>query len=385
MPTGLGKIFMILLGLVTGLAIVEIGLRVFSPVELRLMGTEILLPYFRNYVVSVKNPRVLEPRIVHTKNALGFRGPDMPKPFEAQLSIVAFGGSTTECFILADGKDWPSVLQRDLERNFRDVWVNNAGQNGHTTLGHIRMMKQHVIKFLPKVVIFLIGLNDTSFEDNNARFDSKLDLSSKHNFFYRYWVAGKNWLSSHSHAMAFLYQTYRQWRASKVHDLGGLLEKDFVALAHDPPSDEDVQKWKAELEGNNYNNYLKRVNELVSLARDNGIEPVFITQPALAGTGRDPVTGLSLDRLMSNQTVKNQLLNEKLLEFGAKNNVLVVDAAAAMPRTSRHFYDLWHYTNEGSAALAKIVWSQLCPFLAERFPNHLVKHCGTGTLSTADN
>ena len=47
---------------------------------------------------------------------------------------------------------------------YPNVWVNNAGLTGHSTIGHITLLKEHVVKIHPKVIVFLIGINDIGTE-----------------------------------------------------------------------------------------------------------------------------------------------------------------------------------------------------------------------------
>lgn len=128
---------MVVASCVVGLMLVEIGLRIVSPVEMRLLGDDIRLPYFKRYEIVLKDTRILEERISHQRNRLGFRGPAPPNNFKDLLTIVAVGGSTTESYLVSDGKDWPAVLGSLLSGSLDRVWVNNAGISGHTTYGHI--------------------------------------------------------------------------------------------------------------------------------------------------------------------------------------------------------------------------------------------------------
>jgi hypothetical protein len=49
----------------------------------------------------------------------------------------------------------------------------------------------------------------------------------------------------------------------------------------------------------------------------------------------------------------------------------VIDLAREMPKSSRYYYDLMHFSNEGNDRLAAIVARELTPFLAEKYPNFL--------------
>lgn len=66
---------LVIAGCVVGLLLVEVGLRVFAPFEMRLLGDEIRLPYFKRYQIVLKDTRILKERISHQSNRLGFRGP----------------------------------------------------------------------------------------------------------------------------------------------------------------------------------------------------------------------------------------------------------------------------------------------------------------------
>jgi hypothetical protein len=87
-------------------------------------------------VLGIVGLEGLEARIVHRKNSLGFRGPELPADYAERLSIIAVGGSTTECFYIPDGKTWPDLPADSLGGNFSGLWLDNAGLDGHSTWGH---------------------------------------------------------------------------------------------------------------------------------------------------------------------------------------------------------------------------------------------------------
>ena len=47
-----------------------------------------------------------------------------------------------------------------LSRDFTRVWINNAGLDGATTYRHLILLEDYVVKLQPKVVLFLVGIND---------------------------------------------------------------------------------------------------------------------------------------------------------------------------------------------------------------------------------
>jgi hypothetical protein len=58
---------------------------------------------------------------------------------------------------------------------------------------------------------------------------------------------------------------------------------------------------------------------------------------------------------------------------GREKGVLVIDLAREMPKDSRYYYDLMHFTNAGAARVAQLLDAQLTPFLAEKFPEYYQK------------
>ena len=109
------------------------------------------------------------------------------------------------------------------------------------------------------------------------------------------------------------------------------------------------------------------------MCRRNGIDPVFITQPALFGDSVDPVTGVNLGRVQVRGSANGKLwwrvqemYNDVTRRVAAGQQVLLIDAARELPKDSRLFYDFIHFTNEGAARLGELVGARLEPYLRER-------------------
>lgn len=130
--------------------LIEAGLRIFNPVEMRLRGDQVHLPFFKHYEIKVNAGGKLDPVITHTRNSLGFRGQGLPKDWSSRLTILAIGGSTTENFYISDGNTWPELLGGHLKKAFDGVWINNAGLLGHSTYGHIHLVRQYVDRTSPQ-------------------------------------------------------------------------------------------------------------------------------------------------------------------------------------------------------------------------------------------
>jgi hypothetical protein len=99
---------------------------------------------------------------VHTKNALGFRGPDPPADFASRLTIT-IGGSTTEGLFLSDGR----TDRRDrwrLEPEFPACGSAMPESTG-ATFGHLILLKSFIVA-VPG------GGGDTTIRVNDPKSDA---------------------------------------------------------------------------------------------------------------------------------------------------------------------------------------------------------------------
>ena len=95
-----------------------------------------------------------------------------------------------------------------------------------------------------------------------------------------------------------------------------------------------------------------------------------MTQPALFGDGIDPATGVNLARIQVRGSANGriwwrvqEMYNDVTRRVAADRHVLLIDAARELPKDSRLFYDLVHFTNEGAARMGEIIAAHLEPHL----------------------
>jgi hypothetical protein len=96
--------------------------------------------------------------------------------------------------------------------------------------------------------------------------------------------------------------------------------------------------------------------------------------PALFGETRDETTGVHLARVKVNGR-GNGLLEWRLLELhndvlravARADQVQLIDLARELPKDSKYFYDLLHFTNDGAARVGVIVASHLAPYLRAKY------------------
>lgn len=368
-------------GIAVALLLLEGALRVYNPFPFRMRGDEIVLPQFLRYEIDDVRANGLDSPIVHTKNALGFRGPMPPEDWDDNLTIVAVGGSTTECFYLSDGRDWPAQLGLRLDAAFRDVWVQNAGLDGHSTFGHLVLMRQVVASMRPDVVLFLVGINDIGLEvarSDDARLTPEPIWGNP--------AAIVRSMAGVSEVAALAQNLYRYW-----HTVRWQLAHRELVVPEDP---EDFRPPLAAMpvppgivasHGELRDAYRGRLVALATLSMESGILPVFVTQPLLLGEGADPRTGVDLSRVQirmlgltldgATQWRLMESYNDVVREVGTELAIPVIDLARALPKTTAYFYDPVHYNNAGAEAVAAIVAGHLCPILADWRPEFRTGDC----------
>ena len=337
-------------------ALAEIVLHIYNPLPFRVRGNRIVLPVHQRYTFHNDGANKLDPVVHHTKNSLGFRGPDPPTDFARRLTVLTIGGSTTECLFLSDGKTWTDAMARRLERSFPQIWVNNAGLDGQSTYGHLILLRDFVDALHPRVAVFLIGVNDIGLESGNP-YDTALTPPSST------FRSAAIFVRDHSELAAFAQNLSRAARAKDAGFGHGQIDVTRIPhLEHDEASTAaTLTMFSAALPA-----FASRVAGLVDESRRHGIEPILVTQPALYGNGIDPATGVDLSTLQVKGAANGrlwwrvqELYNDVTRKAAHEHGVVLVDAARELPKDSRLFYDFMHFTNEGAARLGELIASQI--------------------------
>ena len=373
----LNKVLLTLFGVVAAILILEVLLRFYNPLQARIKGNRIVLTTNKTYHIKNDLIKGLDPEIIVTKNSLGFRGPAPPADPDNYLTIVAIGGSTTQCFFLSDEQTWTAKLGKNLERSLDLVWINNAGLDGHSTRGHLVLLKDFILPLHPKVALFLVGANDVASDSigewNAENVKSGLLFNSPKAFIKS--------LSAYSEVAALLlngYRSYTAYKAGLTHRHVDLTRQEYL----DVPEEEQKNYFQEKANEAYLKSYYDRLTEIAELCRRAGIEPVFVTQPLLVGRGKDDLTGVDLARIATGPDRMGKMYwevieayNDVTRRVGKDSSTLVIDLAREMPKSSRYFYDFIHYTPEGAQVVADIMDASLCPTLHAKFPSHATKQC----------
>jgi lysophospholipase L1-like esterase len=350
------RLLAILFGVFLAFIILEICLRIWHPFKYTVKGDMIILA--ANIKVSMRNKWIkkLDDTIYYSRNSIGLRGDELPTHPEKYLTIITVGGSTTECKFLSDNKTWPEQLKIKLKDNYNGIWLNNAGLDGHSTFGHLVLLKDYIIKLHPKYILFLVGTNDVEL-DRSADLDDQ-DIKGIHTHSVKYFFKS---IINFSEVGSLLVSLYRNYLAYKK----GLVHKEINPAQLSVGLTDSVRIYrKLALQKNYLVSYYIRLKELAAISVKNGIEPVFITQPALYGNEFDSTTKIFIGNLKlddydcaTNWQVL-QMYNDEIRKLRSEG-VAVIDLAAAMPKDSKYYYDFMHYTNAGAEKVASIIADSL--------------------------
>lgn len=376
------NVLVTLISVFVALGAIEAYLRIAQPFEMRLKGTEIRLPYYQTYELINEETYdgKLDPVASHTKNGLGFRGPNPPSDFAAALTVLMAGGSTTEGFYIDDSKTWPMRVSNVLAPVFNNLWINNAGLDGHSSFGHLHLFEQHLKGLAPDVIVYLAGGNDMDGLIERTRYDDTLNYKpvldpNRSNPIFREWMAKK------SELVGLLLAMYERRKVDRIdgssfYYFRNITERGPVAL--DTARNDDHRE-------NFVPGYRERMTMLTEQTLSAGILPVLMTHPASFGYAGtiDPDEGIDVGHIgykgMNGATAWTilELYNDVTRAIAIELDVPLIDLAR-MPKNTRHFSDQIHFSIPGTQAVADYVAPRLCPILRERFPDHAEGDCPPG-------
>lgn len=347
------------------LLVLELGLRIYNPIHVPLRANDIVLPVNNRFQFkNDSNFDKVDKVVVNTYNSLGFRGapPPAPKDFDAATTMLTVGGSTTACVGLSDGKTWPDLVASKLSSDVPSLWLNNAGMDGHSTFGHLVLLKQVVSALKPDYVLYLTGVNDVGRGDLN---DWDKGLATQQ-------ASLGSSLVKNSELLSTIQVVSRTFRAI---DLGVFQRKDVDVAKHPKKAMDDaaMEAALAEHRDKHVPGYRERMRQLVSETRKAGIEPILLTQPALYGDVVDPTTNIALGELehYAGQDTSNARLQWRVLELyndvvrslAVEQRVHMIELAGQMPKDSKYYTDWIHYSRAGAERVAAIVAEGLLPVL----------------------
>lgn len=341
---------------VAGISILflEILLRLYYPFQRKMRGDKWQLSTNVTYhMKNDLNPR-LDSVVVNRRNSIGFRGEEPPADINDRFTILTVGGSTTACNFLNEGKTWTDRLAVKLKSRFPDVWVNNAGIDGNSIYGHLNFINHYLLKlsFTPKIILFLVGVNDVDRKD-------LLSIDSLGGG----QVSVKRWLMQHSETVNFIRDL--KWATNGVtiyNDKNGWDFNDFQSCyLNKSYLDSAVNMQDSLLPA-----FRDRLYQLIILCKKNNIQPIFLTQPLVVGSGNSAIDFHKFGEDENGQLfwMKLERYNNVTRDVCAERQVPCIDLAALMPKDTLYYCDIMHYTNAGAQKVSNIIYTELDNYLS---------------------
>ena len=342
----------------------ELILRIYNPFPTSITGDKITLHSNTRLRLENVNGPELDTTVIILKNSLAFRGPEPPVAFQDYLTIFTIGGSTTECMFINQEKTWPALISNQLSESFKNVWLNNAGLDGHSTYGHIKLLEDYIVKLRPKICIFLVGCNDVDRPDlskaDKTVFNENQDLVVS--------------LARYSKLANICLNYYRHHRAKQRQLLVGLpysltgFPRRFIG---EGATRQILTKLEPDVA-----RYGERVKKIIAICRKANIIPIFLTQPCLPGDVIDDVTGVDLAtfpyRDINGSVLWSEfkLYNQETIRICNQEKVKVFDLANLLPKSSKYYYDVFHYNNAGCRKINELLSPELKKYVGELFPSY---------------
>lgn len=280
----------------------------------------------------------------------------VPDPVpEADLRVLALGGSTTESRSLAPEDRYPTRLETLLSDadGARDVRVYNAGRAWYSTRHSLSTYSDHYYRLRPDVLVVMHAINDLYRSCTPQAFSSGA-YNDRWTHYYGASIRGV--------------RPYSLWKWLVDAAVPGETDPAdmwYSAIRHHPAS-VPVERF---VSIGPYEAYLDR---LVEIAMNDGVRVVLVTQPSIyAATvvereelhlGMAERFCLSSDDYMrrtypdaSSMEAAMGAFNAIVRRVASCRGAVLADAAASLDGRPELFSDDVHHTPRGSAAIAEIV------------------------------
>lgn len=316
------------------------------------------------------NLRGVSPVTTYSTNRWGFRGDEPPSAWKEYHTLLAIGGSTTQCFYLDDRKTWPFLFQKRLEKDHPKVWVGNGGLSGHSTRGNILFMDKVIPKIKPEMVLLLVGANDLAISINeggklrNHPEDPAASQRGQHSILTT--------PLAHSRLVQILY-LWKKVLLDKVVVDHTSRHSNFAMVpltVPETPLPEDLRELLPQLD-----EFRENLKKIIQQARSHHVKIVLMTQPYLFEDTPDweKIRGSyywtnETDKFVLSGATFWKLLNiynQTTLEVCRSEQIPCYDLASAIPHRPTYFYDEVHFTERG----AKLVAARTAEFFKA---NHLL-------------
>ena len=247
-------------------------------------------------------------------------------------TIAFIGGSTTECLFVHEENRFPNKACRLLE-NKLNMKINsiNAGASGMNSWEGVTVLMQKLINKKPDYVVFMYNVNDMGELISHGNYNTKF---------------------ASQEVISFGKKTRRFIRSIIPHTSAAIKELYYTSIkktAEKSTTEIDVDSEEI------FRLYQRNVNMFVSLCRHAGITPVIMTQ-ANRYTADAPTSPM-FKPTVNYEQFKNTYdgLNNIIRKTAITRDVILVDLENAIPKDTKHIYDIVHLNDNGSIKAAEAI------------------------------
>lgn len=295
----------------------------------------------------------------------GLRG-QYPDP--SQIDILTIGGSTTNEILIDEGKTWSDRLGKEFAAANRPMVVVNAGVDGQSTVGHLKVFElwfPKIPNFRPRYILAYIGINDLSHLLSDLP-PNKWEVMVEQN------KTIKQYLKNNS-ALYGLYRTAK----GMIRARDAMLVHSALAGPYEwkpplrPPDVAATEKKIASF----LDAYGERIGELIRRIRALGAKPIIVTQH----TGRYRLEGGRVLGQVARERRKNTWMgwdvdkgsadtgnyeplmahNRRAMKVCREAKAICVDVSKDLVFGEGDHYDDLHTTPKGNVKLAKFMFERL--------------------------
>jgi len=253
-------------------------------------------------------------------NSQGFRGKELSEEKQPdEFRLFALGDSNTLGWHDADqvgenrGANWPAYLEQLMPSGDRQYSVTNAGVWGYSSFQGLGRFRQ-ILRFHPDMVLVSFGSND----------------------------AHKVVVSDADYAPVAALSPLLRTRCGQLFQA----MRDRLVTGRRSCKDEELV-FRVGLD-----QYRSNLNEIVRIAKENGIQCVLLTRP---------FRGKSTDELYWKTHAPSYVA--ATIEVGQANGVPVIDVYSHFEDKAEYFFDESHFTEPGHRLAAKIIYQRIRPLL----------------------
>jgi len=276
------------------------------------------------------------------------------------LVIAFIGGSTTESIYVDEKNRFPSVVERQLRKDYSpNVKTINAGVSGNNSFHSLLIFLGKVLPENPDFVVLMHNINDFALLSKTGS----------------YWNApeGRNIVKGSSDSPTISPQITVVSILRKVKNLlipnlyGYLKPRLFPQLVFADEFSNDRGIGIDEHSGEIISMFERSLRSFVAVSHAWGVKPVLMTQFNRVSVNDELfipwVTSLGFAKEADKMVELYKALNEVTRNVAKDTNSYLIDLDIRVPKSPQYIYDVVHLNNSGSKLVGDLITTELIKVL----------------------